>query len=100
MEIIVIKESQNIILIGFPEESETFINLLKDELWNVEGVIEAALIREHPELTYPKLWIKTDGISVREALKKAIENLSAKLNKLNQIYNENIRKNHKTLTSL
>lgn len=90
MEIKVIKEDQNTLLIEFPNESETFVNLLRDELWNVKGVLEAAYIREHPELSFPKLWIKTEKISPKEALKIAIKELLEKLSKLEKIYRDKL----------
>lgn len=84
MEIKILKEEENTLLIEFVNESETFLNLLREELWNVKGIIEAAYIREHPELSNPKLWIKTENISAREALKNAINNLIERFEKLRE----------------
>lgn len=84
MEIKILREEENVLLIEFLDESETFLNLLREELWNVKGVIEAAYIKEHPELSNPKLWIKTENIKAREALKIAINNLIEKFNLLSK----------------
>ncbi|MEM5828470.1 MAG: DNA-directed RNA polymerase subunit L [Candidatus Aenigmatarchaeota archaeon] len=86
MEVKVLKEEKNVLLVELVGESETFANLLREELWNVRGVVEAAYIREHPELSQPKLWIKTEGINAREALKIAIDNLIKKLKDLKEKY--------------
>ncbi len=86
MEVRTIKETENELLIELPGESETFANLIKEELWNVAGVIEAAFIKEHPELSEVKIWIKTENIKPREALKKAIKNLIEKLENLKKEY--------------
>ncbi|MEM5830108.1 MAG: DNA-directed RNA polymerase subunit L [Candidatus Aenigmatarchaeota archaeon] len=90
MEVKVLREDNNVLLIELVGESETFANLLREELWNVKGVIEAAYIREHPELTQPKLWIKTEGINAREALKIAIDNLIKKLKELKEKYKKSL----------
>ncbi|MFH7902939.1 MAG: DNA-directed RNA polymerase subunit L [Candidatus Aenigmatarchaeota archaeon] len=84
MEFKILREEENVLLIEFINESETFLNLLREELWNIKGVIEAAYIKEHPELSNPKLWIKTENISAREALKSAINNLIEKFEKLRE----------------
>lgn len=86
MEVKVLKEEKNVLLVELVGENETFANLLREELWNVRGVVEAAYIREHPELSQPKLWIKTEGINAREALKIAIDNLIKKLKDLKEKY--------------
>ncbi len=86
MEVRIIKESENTLLIELPGESETFANLIKEELWNVKGVIEAAFIKEHPELTEVKIWIKTENIKPREALKIALKNLIEKVRNLKEEY--------------
>jgi len=90
MEVKVLKEEKDALLIELVGESETFANLLREELWNVKGVIEAAYIREHPELSQPKLWIKTEGINPREALKIAIDNLIKKFSELKKAYEKSI----------
>jgi len=90
MEVKVLKEEKDALLIELVGESETFANLLREELWNVKGVIEAAYIREHPELSQPKLWIKTEGINPREVLRIAIDNLIKKFSELKKAYEKSI----------
>ncbi|MEM0480665.1 MAG: RpoL/Rpb11 RNA polymerase subunit family protein [Candidatus Aenigmatarchaeota archaeon] len=83
MEINVLKEEKDSLLIELKGESETFANMLREELWNV-GVVEVAFIKEHPELAETKLWIKADN--PREKLRKAIDNLIEKLEKIKEAY--------------
>lgn len=83
MEITILKEDKDTLLIELKGESETFANMLREELWNV-GVIEAAFIKEHPELAETKLWIKAEN--PREKLKKAIDNLIKKFKELKKEY--------------
>jgi DNA-directed RNA polymerase subunit L len=88
MEVRILKESEKEILIEI-DESETFANMIREELWNV-GVLEAAFIKEHPEVAKTKIWIKAEN--PREKLKKAIDNLIEKLEKLKENYLLAIRK--------
>jgi len=86
MEVKIIKETKNELLIEI-DESETFANMIREELWNV-GVLEAAFVKEHPEIRTTKIWIKAEN--PREKLKKAIENLIEKLEKLKELYKTSI----------
>jgi DNA-directed RNA polymerase subunit L len=86
MEIKIIKETENELLVEI-DESETFANMIREELWNV-GVLEAAFIKEHPEMKTTKIWIKAE--KPKEKLKKAVENLIGKLEKLKELYKTSI----------
>ena len=91
MRVNVLKEDKNTLIIEVKGESETFLNMICEELWNIKGVEEAAFYREHPFLEEPKLFIKTKGISPRKALKEALKNLKQKLKSLKEIYTKTIR---------
>lgn len=86
MQVNVIKDEKNVLIIEVKGESETFLNMIVEELWNVKGVEEAAFYREHPFLDQPKLFIKTSGVSPRKALKQALKNVKEKLKMLKTAY--------------
>jgi len=86
MPIKVVRNEKDTLIIEVIEESETFLNLLREELWNIDGVKEAAFFREHPELDNPKLFIKMEKGSPKKALEKAISNLMKKLEELKKVY--------------
>ncbi|MEM5843564.1 MAG: RpoL/Rpb11 RNA polymerase subunit family protein [Candidatus Aenigmatarchaeota archaeon] len=90
MEVNILKKEGNTLLVELKGESETFANLIREELWNVKGVIEAAHIKEHPELAEPKIWIKTDGLDPMEALKIAVENLLKKFEEIKKSYKKQL----------
>ena len=86
MEVKKIKDENGILMLELEGESKNFANLLREELWNIDGVKEAAFFREHPELDNPKLFIKMEKGSPKKALEKAISNLMKKLEELKKVY--------------
>ena len=86
MSIKVVRNEKDTLIIEVVGESETFLNLLREELWNIDGVKEAAFFREHPELDNPKLFIKMEKSNPKKALEKAISNLMKKLEELRKAY--------------
>lgn len=71
MQLKVLKEDEKTLLLELGRETVSFANLLRDELWNDKSVSEAAHIKEHPFLSQPKIFVKTDRGSPRVALEKA-----------------------------
>lgn len=86
MPVKVIKNDKNTLIIEVIDESETFLNLLREELWSIDGVKEVAFYRDHPELENPKLFIKMEKGNPKKALEKAISNLIKKLDELKESY--------------
>lgn len=80
MELKVLKRSKNSTLIELKGGSVGFVNLLRKELWNDEGVDEAAYIKEHPYMAEPKIFVKMKGRkSPRTALKGAVKRIQSDL---------------------
>jgi len=71
MELKVIKEDEHSILVELPGQTVSFVNLLRSELWKDKTVTEAAYIKEHPYLSQPKIFVRTNKGSPKVALEKA-----------------------------
>jgi len=61
MEVKKVKEKDKTWVLELEGESKTFANLIREELWNSDGVSEAATIQEHPYMSHPKLLVKMEG---------------------------------------
>jgi DNA-directed RNA polymerase subunit L len=75
MEVVKIKGDEKSALIEVREETFTLTSAIEEQLWEDKNVSEAASFREHPYLSEPKIWIKVERGSVKEALEKAAEDL-------------------------
>jgi DNA-directed RNA polymerase subunit L len=75
MRIIKLKGDAKSALIEVKEETFTLTSALEEQLWENKNVTEAASFREHPYLTEPKIWVKVKEGTVKDALKKAAEEL-------------------------
>ena len=71
MQLGVVKEDESTLILELKGETIGFANLLRDELWKDKAVSEAAHIKEHPYLSEPKVFVKVNKGSPREALEKA-----------------------------
>jgi DNA-directed RNA polymerase subunit L len=71
MELKIVKEDEHSILVELPGQTVSFANLLRAELWKDKTVTEAAFIKEHPYLSQPKIFVRTDKGSPKVALEKA-----------------------------
>lgn len=84
MEVKKIKDEGGLI-IELSGESKNFANLIVEEVWNDEDVLEAAAIKEHPYMEQPKIFLKMTGKqSPEKALidaAKRIENTIKELEK-------------------
>ncbi|MCD6403309.1 MAG: DNA-directed RNA polymerase subunit L [Candidatus Aenigmarchaeota archaeon] len=77
------KDSAEVEVIG---ETLAFVNAIKEELWNDPNVLEAAVIREHPYLANPKIWIKVKSGNPIKALKDAAKRLETKVKEMKKVY--------------
>ncbi|MCC5994117.1 MAG: hypothetical protein LM587_00780 [Candidatus Aenigmarchaeota archaeon] len=75
MRIIKLKGDAKSALIEVKEETFTLTSALEEQLWENKNVTEAASFREHPYLSEPKIWVKVKEGTVKDALKKAAEEL-------------------------
>lgn len=71
MQLKILKEDEKSLMLEVGGEAVSFANLIREELWNDKSVTEAAHIKEHPYLSQPKIFVKTDRGSPRTALEKA-----------------------------
>ena len=75
MNLKVVKEEDKTLIVEIPNESISFANLIKSELWDDPNVREAAYIKEHPYLEEPKVFVKTSRGKPQTALEKAAKRL-------------------------
>ncbi len=92
MELIKIKEDDNMIEIELRGESVGFANLIKEELWNDKNIEEVAYKKEHPYMTEPKIYVKMKGKSnPRIALQKTVKRLQVKLKGLEKEFKRTLK---------
>ena len=75
MEVVKVKGDDKAALIEVREETFTLTSAIEEELWECKGVVEAASFREHPYLSEPKIWVKVEKGSVKEALENSVDSL-------------------------
>ncbi len=56
-------------------ENETFLNPLKQALLNDPDVVFAEYIIEHPQLSVPKIFLRTEGAKPEAVLKRTLKGL-------------------------
>jgi DNA-directed RNA polymerase subunit L len=92
MELKKIKEDDRTLLLEVGKETFTVTNALREELWNDKSVVEAAQIREHPYLSQPKVFVKTDKGSPAVALEKAAERISSQAKEFREEFKKALKK--------
>lgn len=78
MELKILREDEKMIFLECVGETHTLTNTIREELWNDENVSEAAEVKEHPYLSQPKIFVKVEKGSPKEALEKAAERIAKK----------------------
>ncbi|MEM5879441.1 MAG: DNA-directed RNA polymerase subunit L [Candidatus Aenigmatarchaeota archaeon] len=78
MELKVIKEDEKALFIEATGETYTLTNTIREELWNDKNVSEAADVKDHPYLSQPKIFVRVNKGSPKEALEKAAERIAEK----------------------
>lgn len=92
MDLKKIKEDDKTLLLEVGGETFTVTNALRDELWNDKSVTESAQVREHPYLSQPKVFVKTDRGSPTAALEKAAERISAQAKEFREEFKKALKK--------
>ncbi len=92
MELKKIKEDEKTLLLEVGQETFTVTNALREELWNDKSVIESAQIREHPYLSQPKVFVKTERGSPVTALEKAAERISQQAKEFREEFKKALKK--------
>ncbi|MEM5836486.1 MAG: RpoL/Rpb11 RNA polymerase subunit family protein [Candidatus Aenigmatarchaeota archaeon] len=91
MELRKIKEDDKTLFIEAVGETHTLTNTIREELWNDKNVSEAAEIKEHPYLEEPKIFVKVEKGSAREALIKAAERIAEKAQELREKFEKALK---------
>jgi DNA-directed RNA polymerase subunit L len=77
MDLKVVKQEDKILVVETVDESVSFCNLVRSELWEDKNVGEAAYIKEHPYLENPKIFVKTTRGKPQTALERAAKRLES-----------------------
>ena len=75
MEIKVLEDKKNKFVFETEGIGHTYLNLLKNELWNDSHVNVATYIIKHPQVSKPKFILETDGASPKAAISSAVGRL-------------------------
>jgi len=75
MEVTILSKKENEINMKIAGETHTLMNLLKTTLLNNEHVEIATYDIEHPTISDPVLFVRTDGADPVEVIKKAIRDI-------------------------
>jgi len=75
MEIKVLEEKKSKLIFEVEGMGHTFLNILKNELWNDNHVKVATFNIRHPIISKPKFILETDGGSPKSALIGAVGRL-------------------------
>lgn len=92
MELSVIEEDDKKLILEIKNESVSFANILRSELWNDKSVSEAAHIKEHPYLSQPKIFVKTERGNPRVALEKASVRVLDKAKEFQEEFKRSLKK--------
>lgn len=92
MELRKIKEDDKTLLLEVGKETLTVTNALREELWNDKSVSESAQVKEHPYLSQPKIFVKTERGSPTAALEKAAERISQQAKEFREEFKKALKK--------
>ena len=89
MEIKVLEDKKNRFVFEIDDMGHTFINILKNELWNDGHVKLATYSVRHPIISKPKFILETDG---NESPRTALMSAVGRLKKVNEKFKKEIVK--------
>jgi len=81
MEINVLEDKKNRYVFEIEGMDHTYLNILKNELWNDGHVKVATYAIRHPQVSKPKFILETDG---DESTKAALSSAVGRLKKLSE----------------
>ena len=87
MNINIVEEKKNKLVFEVDGIGHTFINLLKNEMWNDEHVKIATYTIRHPTVSKPKIIVETDG---DESPKAAITSAVTRLKKTSEKFKKEV----------
>ena len=92
MNINIVEEKKNKLVFEVDGIGHTFINLLKNEMWNDEHVKIATYTIRHPTVSKPKIIVETDGDeSPKAAITSAVSRLKKTSEKFKKEFMDGIR---------
>lgn len=91
MEITVLNKKENEIDMKVVGENHTLMNLLKTALLNNEHVDIATYDIEHPTISNPILFVRTDGTDPIEVIKKASHDIIKQCDEFMELFNKKIK---------
>lgn len=92
MELNVLEDKKNRLVFEIDGMGHTYINILKNELWNDSHVKVATYNLKHPQISRPKFILETDG---DESPKAALNGAVSRLKKLSEKFRNEIKENIK-----
>jgi DNA-directed RNA polymerase subunit L len=92
MELKKVKEDDRTLLLEVGGESFTVTNAIREELWEDKSVSESAQVREHPYLSQPKVFVKTERGSPAAAIEKAAERVSSQAREFREEFKKALKK--------
>ena len=92
MELNIIEDKKNRLVLEINGMGHTFLNMLKNELWNDGHVKIATYAIKHPQISKPKLIVETDG---DESPKSALTSAVGRLNRLSEKFKKEVSANIK-----
>lgn len=92
MQLKTVEEDEKKIILEVGGETVSFVNLIREELWNDKSVSEAAHIKEHPYLAQPKIFVKTDRGSPKTALEKAATRIEDQAKEFKEAFKKALKK--------
>ena len=87
MKLKILEDKKDKLIVEIKEETHTFCNALKKELWNDKHVKAAGYNIDHPFVGIPKLIVETDSSEApRKALLEAAKRLEKKADSFKQAF--------------
>lgn len=87
-----IKEDDKNLILEIGGETFSVANALREELWEDKSVSESAQIREHPYLSQPKIFVKTERGFPVAALEKAAERILEQAKEFQEEFKKALKK--------
>ncbi len=86
MELNIVSSSKKKLIFEIIGEDHTFCNLLRDEAWNVKGVIGAGYNIKHPLVGVPKFIIEVESGDAKDALIEAATGIKKKVSEFEKAF--------------
>ncbi len=90
MELTIVSKTENEIKIKVAGETHTLLNMLKTTLLNNEHVEIATYDIEHPTISDPVLFVRTDGTDPIEAIKVALSEIVTNFDEFIELFKKKI----------